>query len=101
MRMAEGMDEDEDVELALVTEVGGGVGRSGRHTSCSSTWEYKISFFSRSYDIFRSNLISPKNIFNILKKKTKTWPESFGYLVLLPTTDWRGRLGDVILGVEK
>ena len=40
---AEGMDEDEDVELALVTEVGGGVGRSGRHTSCSSTWESKTS----------------------------------------------------------
>ena len=61
-----------------------------------------LVFFSHSYDIFRSNLISPKNIFNILKKKkTKTWPESFGYLVLLPTTDWRGRLGDVILGVEK
>ena len=47
MRMAEGMEEDEeekeDVELALVTEVGGGVGRSGRHTSCNSTWESKIS----------------------------------------------------------
>ena len=47
MRMAEGMDKDEeekgDVELALVTEAGGGVGRSGRHTSCSSTWESKTS----------------------------------------------------------
>ena len=47
MRMAEGMEEDEeekeDVELALVTEAGGGVGRSGRHTSCSSTWESKTS----------------------------------------------------------
>ena len=41
MRMAEGMEEEEDdkedVELALVTEVGGDAGRSGRHTSCSST----------------------------------------------------------------
>ena len=41
MRMAEGMEEEEeekkDVELALVTEAGGGVGRSGRHTSCTST----------------------------------------------------------------
>ena len=59
MRMAEGMDEEEDekedVELALVTEAGGGVGRSGRHTSCNSTWESKISSFTRSYYIFRSN----------------------------------------------
>ena len=45
--MAEGMDEDEeekeDVEFALEKEAGGGVGRSGRHTSCSSTWESKTS----------------------------------------------------------
>ena len=49
MRMAEGMEEEEDeeeeedVELALLTEAEGGVGRSGRHTSCNSTWETKIS----------------------------------------------------------
>ena len=58
----------------------------------------KYLLFFHSYDIFRSNLISPKIIFNILKKKTKTWPESFGYLVLLPTADWRGRLADMSLG---
>ena len=56
-----------------------------------------LRFFG-SYDIFRSNLISPKIICNILKKKTATWPESFGYLVLLPTADWRGRLADMSLG---
>ena len=48
MRMAEGMEEEEEednkeVELALVTEIGGGVGSRGRQTSCSSTWESKIS----------------------------------------------------------
>ena len=41
--MDEDEEEKEDVELALVTEAGGGVGRSGRHTSCSSTWESKTS----------------------------------------------------------
>ena len=76
VRTAEGMDE----ELVVLAEVGGGVIRSGRQTKSRSTWDLNSGQCSLSTSVLEFEKYSCGEI------SFKTWPDSFGYLVRLPST---------------